>query len=825
MKITRDAFTHRKKGEWSALVFNARFLSIAIIIAFAFIFWWARVEHTDAKQQLPAGSNMDMYAYHLPAHEYGFTQLKAGRMPLWNPYTNCGMPFLATYQPTALFYPLGFFHWFLRVELAFSLTYLLHFVVAGLFMYLWMRELGCAHAAAALAGTAYMLCSFVCYPLTWPQNVLSHAWIPIIFYFIHRTFFHSRWTDSVLLGASVACQFLAGYADGFVYTVRGAIAYLIFLSLVRVLAHEREPRLLGRSFALVAVGLIAIPAMLAAIQWIPTFQLSRLSARPPGGLTLEAVLSGGSLYPSTFFAALINPGSFKWSQYALYPGLVTLIMAAFAFVQRKRWRDLVFFSALAVISTLIAFGAHTPLFNLYFSLPMGAWFRLPNRQLILTAFSIATLAGIGCNHLVEDVLAKPKPFKNAAARYGILLAICVAFLLLIPKAGAVFVAILLVGCLLGASGRSANIVGFLAILLVALDLILYISDPVTYPWITRNVFPDLKEEREFLQKNVGLDRVHVFHRKRDWKNYLVNANFGLVERIRETSGYETLSLQRFAEFCAYLDTGGEPSRELPFTGALHWTSESVNPRMLNVLGARYIIDDPGRDLYPEKVPLQRIPKGFNLRRVFSGKLTIYENPDALPRALYVKNVEVIQGKHAAIKRLADPSFNYRKTAILEEEPEPPATAPEPSAVPDKLSSPELIVKPRTEGETDIIVDVPEPGFVLVNDTYVPGWHAKVDGNRSKIYRADYLFMAIPVGAGKHAIELEYRPLGFRMGRWISILSVVAFSLSLAFDVARRRAREMSPWETEPGKTAQPRGKERRKYARLLPRAPGARQKP
>jgi hypothetical protein len=223
--------------------------------------------------------------------------------------------------------------------------------------------------------------------------------------------------------------------------------------------------------------------------------------------------------------------------------------------------------------------------------------------------------------------------------------------------------------------------------------------------------------------------------------------------------------------------------------------------------------------------VRQIPKGFNLRRVFSGELTVYENSDALPRALYVKNVEVIQGKHAVLRRLADPSFNYRKTAILEEEPDPLAAALEPTAVPTKPSLPELIVKPRSESETDIIMDLPEPGFVLVNDTYVPGWHAKVDGNRSKIYRANYLFMAIPVGAGKHAIELEFKPLGFRVGRWISILSVAAFSLSLAFDVARRRAKEMAPWETEPGKMGLPHGKDRRKCSRLLPRAPRAKRKP
>ncbi|MBI4832899.1 MAG: YfhO family protein, partial [Candidatus Lindowbacteria bacterium] len=570
----------------------------------------------------------------------------------------------------------------------------------------------------------------------------------------------------------------------------------MFLTILKLIRREDEPHFFGRSFGFAVLGLTAIPALVTAAHWLPMLGLWSLSARPPTGLSREAILIGGSLYPSTFLAALVNPDSFKWAQYTLYPGLVTLVMAVFAFANWKRWRELVFFSLLAVLATLVAFGTHTPLFELYLYLPMGTWFRLPNRWLILTAFSVATLAGIGCGHLADDVLSKPKPLKSAPARYAVFVAICIAFLIVIPKSGAIFVFFLLVGCLLGASGRAGAIVGFLAALLVGLDLMLYISDPVTYPWITRRVFHDLKQEGAFLQKKVGLDRAHVFHRNRDWKNFLAPANYGLTERIRETGGYEPLSLQRYSEFCAYMDTGAEPSYEKPFTGSPHWTIESVNPQMLNLLGARYIVDDPGRDLYLESQPLQRIPKGFNLRRVFSGKLTIYENPAALPRAFYIRNVEVASAKHVALKRLADPSFDYRKAAVFEEEPEPIAT----SEAPAKSFPPELIVKSRSESETDIIVDVPGAGFVILNYMYAPGWQAKVDGNRSKIYRANYLFMAIPVGAGKHAIELAYRPLGFRVGRWISLLAVVLFSLSLAFDYARRRAKQMAPWESESGKS-------------------------
>jgi len=337
------------------------------------------------------------------------------------------------------------------------------------------------------------------------------------------------------------------------------------------------------------------------------------------------------------------------------------------------------------------------------------------------------------------------------------------------------------------------LVGLLAIVLIGTDLTLHISDPVTYPWIHAEVFPELAKEKEFLREKTGLDRIHIFRAKHSWKNFMLNPNFGMIERIRETSGYESLSLQRYAEFCAFAETGGEPSYVIPFVGWRHWSAENTYPKMLNILGARYIIEDVGRDLYPEDLPPKTMPKGFNLKKVFSDQLTIYENPDALPRAFFTKNAEVIKERRKVLERLADPSFDHQKVIILEEEPKPFSPPPEPAT---EKKSPFVLVEPQSEERIDITVDTPEAGFIFLNDIFFPGWRAYVEGNRIKIYQADYLFMAMPVEAGKYTIEMRYRPLGFSMGKWISFISAVALLLSLSFDIARNRSKKMAPWEKE-----------------------------
>jgi len=789
-KSPHETFAPRKRPALSLIRLHPNMLVAATLFAFALIFWWAHVEHTQAEEKVIKGSNADMYVYHLPMREFGFERLRDGDMPLWNPYMHGGMPFFATYQ-AALFYPLNFPHWFLPGHVALSLIYLLHIFLAGLFMYLWMRELCAEPVAAAFAGVAYMLCAFVTYQPVWCHIVLGHTWIPLVFLLIHRTFERGRWGDAALLGVAVSCQFLTGYMQGLIYTFYGAFAYVAFLTFVKAREGDKGFERIRRPLGMTLIGLVVLPALLTAFQWMPTYLLSRLSVRPPGGLTREAILISGAVHPVTFLKALTDPSSHGWSSYSIYCGMLTLLFAAFALIHWERRRQLIFFSALGLISALVAFGGHTPLFDIYRHMPTGDWFRLPERLQVLTAFSIATLAGFGCSHLVRDVMGASEAGRWENARYAVFIGLCAVLILALPKAGGIYVFLFLVACLIGVRPQSASLVGIFAVLLVGLDLTMYVSNTVTYPWITREVFPELKEEKEFLREHVGLDRVHIFRAKRSWNNFLLNANFGTIEGIRETSGYESLTLQRYAEFCAYVENEGEPSYTIPFVGWRNWESGNAHPRMLNLLGARYIVEDVGRDLYEENAPPKKMPSSFKRKKVFSGTVDIYENPDALARAFFTSEVEVIGQKRGVLDRLASTSFDYRNKIILEEEPEPRHM---PSGASGKGVSAEVIVEPRDEGKIDIIATVPSAGFIFLNDIFVPGWRALVDGAETKIYRADYLFMAIPVDAGEHSIEVEYRPAGFRAGVWVSLLSAAAIALGIAFNAARTRTRQLAPWE-------------------------------
>ena len=97
-----------------------------------------------------------------------------------------------------------------------------------------------------------------------------------------------------------------------------------------------------------------------------------------------------------------------------------------------------------------------------------------------------------------------------------------------------------------------------------------------------------------------------------------------------------------------------------------------------------------------------------------------------------------------------------------------------------------IASPRSlrsrDAETEIIRYTPEevviqattdtPAYLLLTDTYYPGWQATVDGQPAEIQRADLMFRAVRLEPGTHQVVFRYRPTSVRLGIWISVLALV-----------------------------------------------------
>ena len=153
---------------------------------------------------------------------------------------------------------------------------------------------------------------------------------------------------------------------------------------------------------------------------------------------------------------------------------------------------------------------------------------------------------------------------------------------------------------------------------------------------------------------------------------------------------------------------------------------------------------------------------------------IVENPFFLPRARLVTGAVVEPDDERALALLRAPDFARDRTIVLASgAPHPPASPADPGSA--------RIVESRPD-RVRIDIAPTAPGFLILSDTFFPGWIATADGQPREILRANVAFRAVPVAPGEHEVEFRYAPLSFRVG---AISSLIAALISFAGLLKRR----------------------------------------
>jgi hypothetical protein len=83
---------------------------------------------------------------------------------------------------------------------------------------------------------------------------------------------------------------------------------------------------------------------------------------------------------------------------------------------------------------------------------------------------------------------------------------------------------------------------------------------------------------------------------------------------------------------------------------------------------------------------------------------------------------------------------------------------------ERVSGPPAAVPGRLvdygANRTEVAVDAPAPGIVVLDEVMAAGWEVEVDGRAAEGFRAEFLLRAVLVGAGHHVITWSYHPPGF-----------------------------------------------------------------
>lgn len=309
----------------------------------------------------------DHFDYFQPLRWFTAEQLRSGQLPLWNPYSASGEPWLANPQ-TGVFYPPFWIFLIAPFATAYMLYLFAHLLLLGWGAYLLFARR--AAPGAALAGAAALMVSGpVLSLLDVSNNFASFAWLPLVLWCAGE----GAWRRA---GVVLAMTFLAG--EPF-FAAFAALLYVVVRRRMDVIGTA------AIAFGVSAVQLLpfvefvlasdrigsAASALAHSMRWRDWL---RVAVPPPLGLPFDPAL-GQRFIP------------------VVYVGIIVCALALVGLIQLARRREVLGWLALLGVAVVISTG---PL--LLLTLPVTL-FRYPARLVPFGAFAIIALAVVGWDRL------------------------------------------------------------------------------------------------------------------------------------------------------------------------------------------------------------------------------------------------------------------------------------------------------------------------------------------------------------------------------------------------------------------------------------------
>jgi len=330
-----------------------------------------------------------------------------GELPLWNPYNNCGVPFLAQWNTMPL-YPPSLIYLLFPLNWSLSFFSLLHLWFAGFGAYSLARRWTGNNFSAAFAGVAFAFNGLTLNLLMWPSHIATFAWMPWVVLLVERA-----WREGgkmiFLAALAGAMQMLAGGPETILFTwlLLAAMWVVDCVGARRSAEHrlgalgeDKDRNTPRRCSALLRFPLVVLlVAALAAAQLLPFLDLTAHSQRETGFADTRWSMPGWGwanyLVPMAF-GRLWNMGVFfqhdqAWtSSYYLGTGALLLVLLA---VWTARERRVWLLAAAGAVALAFAFGDQTFLVRgLRRLIPQLAMTTYPVKYVLLVTFVAPMLA-------------------------------------------------------------------------------------------------------------------------------------------------------------------------------------------------------------------------------------------------------------------------------------------------------------------------------------------------------------------------------------------------------------------------------------------------
>ena len=727
----------------------------ALILLWLFFFWRLFTPIAADQASLAKG---DFSGQFVAFGAYQYQRLTQGEIPLWNPYNNGGMPFIADTQ-AAVFYPPRWITIGLSYHLggwnynALQLEMTAHVLLVTLLMYGFMRRLTKDNAYSRLASlVAAIVLGYGGYMTGYPPLQLAvmeaAVWFPLMALGIlegtRGRGIALPWL--ALAGVGLGFSWLAGHPQtGF---------FLTYLSAAYLAYRCYAGRLGWRRFLLSLAFFGAVSFGLTAVTMLPGLEYLQLTSRSGMGFAAK-----GNGFPYRDIAQFVLPHSVsQWSP--LYVGLPALFFIALA--MRLRPSESRFWLAVAALSLLQSLGDKGLLFDLSYNLLPGLrYFRGQERAAVVVAYCLTIVAGLG--------LAAFANLPNRIQRLRTVRYWLAASLTLAGIALAAFFAWRLDPASWGETYEIASRSAIVAI--------------VGYFVLRR--FADAPRNLVAQLALVALIAFELFAVNMD-----LPANYDNKPHSQQLSMQPPPLVQQALED----DKGGQPFRVDGFrglrenNGSLYRLMDmhGISPLFLNWVGRLVFIDYVDNPLawelfavkyvFSEKAQLSVASTVVGEGSDSLGAIYLHRLDDPRPFVMLMTDVAVANNNEWMMEYMGDIRFDERDKIVMERAPS--------LAMPPAASGTARVASFAPE-EIVIEVDTPDNAVLSISLPDYPGWQARLNGESVDIIRAYAALMALEVPAGQHSITLTFASTTYALGAGISALTWLFLALLALLSLRRR----------------------------------------
>jgi hypothetical protein len=722
--------------------------------------------------------------------------MKGGEWPLWNPYILSGTSLLANFQSAAL-YPLNAIYWLVSdFHIGWSLQVVAQPLFAAIFMFLFLREHKLSRQSSIYGSLVWGFSGFI---MTWVEyNTLIHSalYFPLMLFALKRASKNKIYY--LLYSLCLALSFYAGYPQ--------ITTYILGFSLI----YAWITKILKTSNLKYIVGSIILGIALASPLLLPGAEASRLSIRQ---VDQVAAAANVRYIPPQNLVTFIAPDYFgnpstrnywpavgSYDNFVIFVGATSLFLFLISFWLKGKKKDklLVFSWVGFFISLLLSFKNPISKFigdsdiTLISSSVMA-------RLALITTFSIAVGASISLEGIIKGKIQRKSLKYPVIILLGLIIVpILISGLFLTPlkdflpkfslfNQNSLYALQTIIGYQV--SLRNLVLPAFMVIASISGVVVLTIfkkHKKIKTLILAGLFFLTLFDLYRFSSKYNSFSSVELLYPDTPLTEYLqkqgsvkfdrergpiLPPNMWMPYQIYSATGQDAIHPIRYNKFMNLLNERGlTPSNR-------YVEIENIGSSLYDFLGIENVAVIKWKNASPEYDggPSWRFEESNLEKHIEFERTMVLKNPEAFPRIYPVKSFLLAETDDQFENLLL--SADLSKTVVLETVPDiVPLTA---EVDIDNISFGPLIT------EADVVSK--ENSLLVISQTHFPGWKAYIDGDNAPLYRANYAFIAVPIDAGEHHLEIKYEPDSFKYGLIIGATSfIIMISLLVVSQISTER---------------------------------------